>query len=142
MRQIALALMFAVAPAAVLAATLPVTMNEAVRVTLPAEAHDVIIGNPDIADVTVVDGRHLIVTGKRFGQTNLIVTGMRGETIVNQQIVVPAPSMGRVFMFSGAGIAKYACTPECSAASDDAGAAAADAPKTATNQSVDAANPP
>lgn len=141
MRQIALALVLAAAPAAVVAATLPVTMNEAVRVTLPSEAHDIIVGNPDIADVTVVDGRHLIVTGKKFGETNLIVTGMRGETIVDQQIVVPWPSAGRVFMFSGAGVTKYACTPECVSA-DEASAGAPQAPKAPQNQSADAAAQP
>jgi len=115
MRKIALALLLAAAPAAALAgAILPVTLNEAVRITLPGPARDVIIGNPLVADVTVSDSRHLILTGKAFGQTNLIVVGQAGRTIFDRELMVPRPMTGRVTMITGDKIASFACPGECS----------------------------
>jgi Flp pilus assembly secretin CpaC len=117
MRRTALAIILAALPATTFAATgtLPVPMNEAVRISLPTPARDVIVGNPEIADVTVTDGRHLIVTGKGFGQTNLIVTGQKGQTLVNEEVLVPPPMAGQVTMITGAAVQNYACAPQCAA---------------------------
>jgi len=119
MRRYAVAIILAAAlPATSFAGTIPVPMNEAVRISLPTPAHDVIVGNPEIADVTVTDSRHLIVTGKGFGQTNLIITGQRGQMLVNDEVVVPPPMTGQVTMINGGSVQNYACAPQC-ATSDE-----------------------
>lgn len=122
MRRIVLALLLALAPALASADVLTVTQNQAVRLTLPLPARDIIVGDPDIADVTVADRRHLIVVGKAFGSTNLIVTGENGQTLFNRQIMVPTPQIGRVTVINGSTVASYACAPLC-VASDGAGGA-------------------
>jgi hypothetical protein len=73
----------------------------------------VIVGNPAIADVSVSDQRHLIVTGKGPGVTNLLVTDSAGRTIFNRQIVVSGASVDRIALINGSTITRYACAPVC-----------------------------
>src|SRR5690242_5411804 len=113
MRRLILAFALAAAPIAALAANLGVPLDQAVRIALPAPAHDVIIGNPAIADVTVSDARHIVVMGKSGGVTNLIVTDLRGRTIFERQIVVSGQVGDRVSLINGPTVVSYACAPSC-----------------------------
>jgi len=109
-------LAFAIAaamPSLALAAGFYVNIDQATRVTLSRPARDVIVGNPGIADVNMLDARHLVVTGKSYGVTNLVVTGPSGRTILSRQIVVGAPAAGQVTMHRGVDVAQYACAPRC-----------------------------
>lgn len=96
-----------------LAQSLPIRIDQAARLGLPGTARDVIIGNPAVADVTIIDGRNLIVTGKGYGITNLLVLDGRGRTILDRQIIVSASDDGRVTMYRGAGLFNYSCSPRC-----------------------------
>lgn len=102
-----------VACGAAFAQSLPVRIDEAMRVSLPAPARDVVIGNPSVADVTVVDGRNLLIMGRGYGVTNLVVLDARGRTILDRQIVVSASDAGRVSFYRGADVYNYACSPRC-----------------------------
>jgi hypothetical protein len=124
MRKIALSLALALAPAAAFAASLGIPVNQSAYVTLAAPAHNIILGNPAIADVSVSDPRHLVVTGKGAGITNLIVTDAGGRTIFDRQIVVGSGSGDRVLLISGASLVRYACTPNCEPMGDAQGAPA------------------
>jgi Flp pilus assembly secretin CpaC len=102
-----------VAPAsAVLAQSAPVTVkvNMARILRINAPAATVIIGNPGIADITIQDPQTLVLTGKSFGQTNLIVLDTLGnpvaDTIVQDQADV-------VTVYMGDARNSYACTPVC-----------------------------
>lgn len=113
MRKLALALLIGFAPAAASAASLAVSLDQAVRVSLKVPAQDVIVGNPAIADVTVADQHHLVIVGKSYGVTNLVVVGPSGRTIFDRQIIVGAPSEGRVSIYRGPVASNYACSPSC-----------------------------
>src|SRR5437773_11666099 len=89
-------LLAALTPAAALAESLAVNIDQAARVTLSRPAHDVMVGNPEIADVTILDARHLMITGKVYGVTNLMVADTTGRTIFSRQLVVSAPDANRV----------------------------------------------
>ena len=121
MRQLALSLALALAPAAALAATLAVPLDQSALVTLSAPAHNVVIGNPAIADVAVADQRHIIITGKGQGVTNLVVTDAGGRAIFDREIVVGAQSGDRVALISGAAITSYTCAPVCQLSAPGAG---------------------
>lgn len=97
----------------VLAQGLPVRIDQASRVTLSAPARDVFIGNPAVADVTIIDGRNLLVLGKSYGVTNIVVLDARGRTILDRQIVVSASDDGRISFFRGPDVYNYACSPRC-----------------------------
>ena len=55
---------------------------------LPYPAGSLIIGNPGVVNVAVHDDRTLLLTGKSFGSTNLIVLDAVGRTIFRSQIHV------------------------------------------------------
>jgi hypothetical protein len=113
MRSLALASILALAPVAVMAASLGVPLNQSVLVALPAPAHNIFLGNPTVADVVLSDQRHVVVTGKAGGVTNLIVTDERGHTIFDRQIVVGASAGDRVSLINGGNVISYACAPAC-----------------------------
>jgi len=113
MRSLALASIIALAPVVVMAASLGVPLNQSVLVSLPAPAHNIFLGNPTVADVALSDPRHVVVTGKSGGVTNLIVTDQRGKTIFDRQIVVGAFAGDRVSLVNGPDVVSYACAPSC-----------------------------
>ena len=113
MRQLTLAILASLAPAAALAADLELPLDQSALITLPVPAHDVIIGNPAIADVLVSDRRHLIVTAKGRGVTNLVVTDAKGKAILQEEVVVGASGANRVSLISGAEVQSFACAPRC-----------------------------
>ena len=127
MRRIALAFVLAALPLASAAATLAVPLDQSVRIGLPAPVHDVIIGSSTVADVTVADQRHLVVTGKSAGVTNLIVTDAAGRTIFNREIVVSAAAGSHVTLINGPIVVSYACAPGCAQVASE-GAAPVPAP--------------
>ncbi|HWF77758.1 MAG TPA: pilus assembly protein N-terminal domain-containing protein [Caulobacteraceae bacterium] len=127
MRQLVLSLALALAPVAALAATLAVPLDQSALVTLSAPAHNVVVGNPAIADVAVADQRHIIITGKGPGVTNLVVTDAGGKPIFDREIVVGAQSGGRVALINGPAITSYTCAPICEASPAGAGGPAAPA---------------
>jgi hypothetical protein len=135
MRSLALASILALAPVAVMAASLGVPLNQSILVSLPAPAHNVFLGNPSVADVAISDQRHVVVTGKAGGVTNLIVTDDHGHTIFDRQIVVGASAGDRVALINGGNVISYACAPACeqvgTAQGQPAGSAPASAPGTA-----------
>jgi hypothetical protein len=130
MRSLALASILALAPAAVMAASLGVPLNQSVLVSLPAPAHNVFLGNPTVADVAMSDQRHVVVTGKAGGVTNLIVTDERGRTIFDRQIVVSTGAAvgDRVSLINGGNVISYACAPGCEQVGDAQAQALGSAP--------------
>ena len=124
MRKLALSLALALAPAAALAASLGVPLDQSAFVTLPAPAHNIIVGNPSIADVQIADQRHIIITGKGQGVTNVVVTDASGRPIFDRSIVVGGDYGGRVALISGGQIATYTCSPVCEQIGGVAGAPA------------------
>lgn len=94
------------------APTLSVPIDQSARVALPAGTRDVMIGNPTIADVNVIDSRNAVVLGKSYGVTNLLVIDQLGRTVLERQIVVSAP-IGRVSVIRGAKVEDYACAAGC-----------------------------
>ena len=122
MRRLALAIALTALPLVASADTLGVPLDQSVRISLPVPAHDIIVGSPTIADVTVPDDHHLVVTGKSAGVTNLIVTDFRGRTIFNREIVVSASSGSHVTLINGPFVVSYACAPTCAQVASEAGA--------------------
>jgi hypothetical protein len=95
------------------AATFAVTIDQSARVSLSAPARDVLVGNPSVADVTLLSPTSLAVLGRSYGVTNLVVIDKNGRTILERQIVVSAPDENRVSMFRGPNVWNYACSPRC-----------------------------
>ena len=95
-----------------LADTLSVGVDQSARVSLPVPARDVVVGNPAVADVSVLDSRSVLVLGKAYGVTNLLVMDAAGRVILNRDVVVQAPT-GAVSVFRGPEVRTYACAALC-----------------------------
>jgi Flp pilus assembly secretin CpaC len=81
------------------------------RVSRPAAT--VIIGNPAIADATVEDEQTLVLTGRSFGVTNLIILDAKGEPIVDQTLVVKGHETNTVRIYRRSQRETMACAPVC-----------------------------
>ena len=78
-----------------------VIIDQATLVRLDRPAAEIVVGNPSIADVSVQSGKVLVVTGKSFGETNLIVMDADGKVVVNRRLIVQEPRTGFVTMYQG-----------------------------------------
>ncbi|MBN9314886.1 MAG: pilus assembly protein N-terminal domain-containing protein [Devosia sp.] len=110
-----LALPMLMAPALALAETAPVSVkvNMARILRISAPASTVIIGNPAIADVTIQDPQTLVLTGKAYGQTNLIVLDGKGSPIADTMVEVVQDMAGVVTVYLGNKRTSLACEPTC-----------------------------
>lgn len=97
------------------AQSLNVEIDRSARVALRGSAASVIVGNPAIADVTVVDANTLFVTGKGYGVTEVIAVDGLGRTIYQGEVVVSGGSTGSVRLWRGAQGTELVCAASCSA---------------------------
>ena len=63
-------------------------LNKAVVVDLPADAHDILVADPSLADAVTRTSRRIYLFGKAVGQTNIFVFGPNGEEIVSLDVEV------------------------------------------------------
>jgi Pilus formation protein N terminal region len=109
----AFVLAFGPSPARAETDLIAVTLDQAKIAKLPAGATTLIIGNPMIADVTMLKNNNtMVITGKGFGQTNLIAIDAAGSLVEEEQIQV-LPSRGVLLLQSGSSRISYACDPTC-----------------------------
>jgi len=101
------------APAEKSGEALVITVDRAkvFRVTRPAAT--VIIGNPAIADATIEDEQTLVLTGRSFGVTNLIVLDAKGDPIVDETLVVRGHETNTVRIYRRSERETMACAPVC-----------------------------
>lgn len=90
-----------------------VKYDQSELVPLPKPAAQIIVGNPSIADITVKSDRMLVVTGKTFGITNIIVLDSQDRVIVSQRVLVRRDEASVVNLQRGTSRQSYNCTPEC-----------------------------
>lgn len=96
-------------------ASLNVEIDQARRVQLRGPAGSVIVGNPAIADVTVVGSNTLYITGKGYGVTEIVAVDTIGRTVFQSQVVVTAgDGAGRVRVWRGGQATEMACATSCS----------------------------
>ena len=109
----AFVLAFGPSPAHAETDLIAVTLDQAKIAKLPAGATTLIIGNPMIADVTMLKNNNsMVITGKGFGQTNLIAIDAAGSIIEERQVrVLPAKTV--LVLQNGTSRISYACNPEC-----------------------------
>lgn len=106
----------ALAPLTALAETgdpISVKVNMARILRISAPAATVIIGNPGVADVTIQDPQTLVLTGKSYGQTNLIVLDSMGNPIADTLITVVQAQADLVTVYLGTARTTMMCAPVC-----------------------------
>jgi hypothetical protein len=111
-KALALCLGLIAGPVAAQSISLPI--DHSMRVNVPGSAASIVVGNPTIADVTVIDSRTLFITGRGYGATNVIALDRSGQTLFAGDVVVTAHASD-VSVYRGAGRQDYACAPGCNA---------------------------
>ena len=123
-RVLLLLALVAAAPAAALAAPaapasppppgmLTVVIDQAKVAQLPAGTRTLVVGNPAIADVTMLKGGGvMVVTGKGYGLTNLIALDVQGNIIDEKNIEVE-PARSVLVVQRGSERESYWCNPLC-----------------------------
>lgn len=116
MRRLLIACMAAAAIAspALASPSTSVAIDHTTRINLRGAAASVIVGNPAVADVTVVDERTLFLSGRGYGVTQVVVLDPLGRTIWSGDVVVTAPTEGAVTVYRGAQATEMACASACS----------------------------
>ncbi len=90
-----------------------VTIDRAKVLRISRPADTIIIGNPSIADATIQDQRTLVLTGRSFGVTNIVILDADGEPIVDETIVVQGHETNTVRIYRRAVRETLACSPVC-----------------------------
>ncbi|MFZ1772946.1 MAG: pilus assembly protein N-terminal domain-containing protein [Rhizobiaceae bacterium] len=93
-----------------------VVMNEARIVKLARAADTIVVGNPAIADAAVQDAQTIVLTGKGFGVTNLVILDKEGAPIVDEKIMVSRNDDKTVRVYRRASVQTLSCTPACEGA--------------------------
>lgn len=90
-----------------------VIMNQARIVKLTRAADTIVVGNPAIADASVQDANTIILTGRGFGVTNLVVLDSDGTAVIDEQVTVVRQTAQSVRIYRRADIQTLSCTPYC-----------------------------
>jgi len=69
-------------------------LNKSVVIDLPADAYDILVANPAVADAVTRTARRIYLFGKAVGQTNIFVFGAGGEQIVNLDLQIERDTAG------------------------------------------------
>lgn len=85
--------------------------SQLLRVARPVS--EIIIGNPTIADISVQSKKLLVVTGKSFGRTNMILLDAERNVIQESKIVVLQDQSQIVNLRRGVARESYNCAPRC-----------------------------
>jgi hypothetical protein len=92
---------------------LRVTIDQAKVAKVPAGTATLVIGNPLIADVTMLKNSiGMVVTGKGYGQTNLIALDDHGNILDEKQLRVE-PGHSVLVVQRGDARTSYSCDPWC-----------------------------
>lgn len=88
---------------------LNVEIDRSARVQLRGAAASIIVANPQIADVSMVDANTLFIVGKGYGVTEVVAVDGVGRTLFQREIVVSGGSTGSVRVWRGAQATDMTC---------------------------------
>lgn len=92
---------------------LRVYMNQARVLKLDRPVAKVIIGNAEVADATVADPTTIVLTGRSFGTTNLVLLDAAGDAIADERILVSIDEGNTVRVYRQTERTVLSCTPAC-----------------------------
>ena len=93
-----------------------VVMNQAKIVKVARPIDTIVIGNSAIVDAAVQNSTTIVLTGKGFGSTNVVVLDEEGQAIVDQQVTVSRQESGSVRIYRRSQMQTLSCTPYCEGA--------------------------
>jgi Flp pilus assembly secretin CpaC len=100
-------------PASAYAAGLSIAMDEVRTISFEKPIATVYVGNPAIADITMIDSRHAFLIGKGFGATNIVALDSDGKQVFDSPVAVLANSStagSTLVLNRGTQRVTYSCT--------------------------------
>jgi len=97
---------------AMAASSLTIVADRAKIVRIAGEVGSVIVGNPSFADVSV-QKKFIIIHGRNFGQTNILVLDESGESLADLEVTIIKGRDRNISVYRGGKKASYACAPKC-----------------------------
>lgn len=92
------------------AASVNLALDEVHTLTFKNPVATVYVGNPSIADITMIDARHAFVQGKSYGHTNIVALNRDGTQVFNTAVLVTGGDQaGTVTLNRGAQRITYSC---------------------------------
>jgi Flp pilus assembly secretin CpaC len=110
------AAVLSIAPATQADTGIHIVMNQARILKLARPADTVVVGDPEIADAVVKDSRTVVLTGKGFGITNIVIIDADGAAIVDDQVMVSRSVANTTRVYRRAYVQTLSCTPYCETA--------------------------
>ncbi|MEM7620710.1 MAG: pilus assembly protein N-terminal domain-containing protein [Pseudomonadota bacterium] len=90
-----------------------VHVDQARLLELERSGSVIILGNPSIADIAMQSGKLMVITGKSFGRTNLIVLDNEKKVIYSADLTVIGSRKNVVSVYMGSARRSFTCTPNC-----------------------------
>lgn len=91
-----------------------VALDQATILRLPENVSTIVIGNPSVADGSLQAGGLLVVTGKGYGETNLLALNKQGDTLAEYILNVSGPKdSSKVTIYRGVDRETWSCAPKC-----------------------------
>ncbi len=111
--MLALAAVFAQSPAWASADLVNVSVDKARVARIPDKTQTLVIGQPGIADVTMLKNSGMgVITGKSFGETNLIALDAQGN-LLGEWVVRVGAEKSDLLVQNGLDRESYICSPLC-----------------------------
>ena len=73
----------------------------------------IVIGNPAIADVSMPDPGTMILTGKSYGETNMVMLDGNGNILAEEMLRVTVRGQSLVSVYRGVQRTTLSCSPTC-----------------------------
>jgi Flp pilus assembly secretin CpaC len=94
-------------------AAVEVTKDSSLRVGLAGSANAVVVSNPNIADVTVIDSRTVFILGRGLGTTSITITDSSGRSIWDADVTVTMGKAALVNLYRGTTSTQLVCKDSC-----------------------------
>jgi Flp pilus assembly secretin CpaC len=101
------------APQANAQSQITVEKDQSLRISLKAPAGNIIVANPRIADVTVVDSRTLYIIGRGVGTSGITITDASGRTLWDASVLVSLTRANAVTLYRGTQSVINVCMNTC-----------------------------
>ncbi len=90
-----------------------VPINKTKVLRLKRSASYILVGNPEIADISVETARLIFVHGRMIGETNLLLLDSRRREIANYDLVVVPTGATHITIQRGTSTDTMSCNPRC-----------------------------